>query len=100
MKATIETARKAWELAKEKIAGRGYDLVILDEFTYPLIYGWLDLIEILSWLQNNKPPMLHLIITGRDAPPELLEFADLVTEMIKVKHPFDIGIRAQQGIEF
>ena len=97
---TIDTARQAWALAQEKIAGREYDLIILDEFTYPLSYGWLDMKETLSWLQNHKPPMLHLIITGRDAPPELVEIADLVTAMTKVKHPFDVGIRAQQGIEF
>jgi cob(I)alamin adenosyltransferase len=100
MTATIAKAQRAWALAQEKIAGGQYDLVLLDEFTYPLTYGWLDMEEVLCWLQEHKPPMLHLIITGRNAPPKLVEFADLVTEMVKVKHPFDAGIRAQQGIEF
>jgi cob(I)alamin adenosyltransferase len=97
---TIATARRAWTLAQEKIAGGQYDLVILDEFTYPLTYGWLNVAEVVAWLQERKPPMLHLIITGRNAPPELVEFADLVTEMAKVKHPLEAGIRAQKGIEF
>ena len=97
---TIAIARRGWELAQEKIAGGEYDLIILDEFTYPLRYGWLDVAEVIAWLREHKPPTLHLIITGRDAPPALIEFADLVTEMRKVKHPFDQGIRAQPGIEF
>lgn len=100
MEATVATARRAWELAQEKIVGGGYDLVILDEFTYALDYGWLDVADVVHWLTERKPPMLHLIITGRNAPQELVEFADLVTEMTKVKHPFDAGIRAQPGIEF
>jgi cob(I)alamin adenosyltransferase len=65
-----------------------------------LRYGWLDVAEVIAWLREHKPPTLHLIITGRDALPALIEFADLVTEMRKVKHPFDQGIRAQPGIEF
>jgi cob(I)alamin adenosyltransferase len=60
----------------------------------------LDVADVIAWLRDNKPPMTHLIITGRDAPPALLEYADLVTEMQKVKHPFDQGIRAQPGIDF
>ena len=63
-------------------------------------YGWLDPKEVVAWLKANKPPMLHLIITGRSAPAELIEYADLVTEMTEIKHPFTAGIRAQQGIEF
>ncbi|MFQ5856521.1 MAG: cob(I)yrinic acid a,c-diamide adenosyltransferase [Anaerolineae bacterium] len=100
MDETIAKARHAWEVAQEKIVSGDYDLIILDEFTYPLKYGWLDTEEVVTWLRDNKPPMLHLVITGRDAPPELTDFADLVTEMRKVKHPFDQGIRAQPGIEF
>lgn len=100
MDETVAKALHAWEVAQEKTASGDYDLVILDEFTYPLKYGWLDTAEVIAWLQEHKPPMLHLIITGRDAPPELIDFADLVIEMREVKHPFDQGLRAQPGIEF
>ena len=99
-----ETQAKAvhgWEVAKQKIASGDYDILLLDEFTYLLRYGWLDTQEVVAWLRANKPPMLHLIITGRDAPPELVEFADLVTEMALIKHPFEEqGIKAQPGIDF
>jgi len=78
-----------------------YDLLILDEFTYTMHFGWLDAGEVVAWLAANKPPMLHLIITGRNAPKELIEYADLVTEMREIKHPFaDQGVRAQAGIEY
>lgn len=102
---TAARARHGWSVAQERIAHGGpdgpYDLLILDEFTYPLHYGWLDVDAVLEWLRDHKPPMLHLIITGRYAPPALVEFADLVTEMRAVKHPFETqGIRAQAGIEF
>ncbi len=100
MDETAAKARHGWRLAQEKIAGGEYDVVLLDEFTYPLVYGWIDVEEVVGWLRDHKPAMTHVIITGRDAPPELVEFADLVTEMRKVKHPFDQGIRAQPGIEF
>jgi cob(I)alamin adenosyltransferase len=100
MDATVAAARRGWAEAQERIAGGGYDLIILDEFTYPLSYGWLDTDEVLAWLRTNKPPMLHLLVTGRQAPPALMDFADLVTKMTKVKHPLDVGIRAQRGIEF
>ena len=64
-------------------------------------FGWLDADEVVEWLRANKPPMLHLIITGRDAPAALIDFADLVTEMREIKHPYnEQGIRAQKGIEF
>ncbi|MEA3408134.1 MAG: cob(I)yrinic acid a,c-diamide adenosyltransferase, partial [Chloroflexota bacterium] len=96
----IRKAHEGWTLAQEKIASGAYDVVALDEFTYPLKYGWLDTREVIEWVDVHKPPMLHLIITGRDAPPELVAFADLVTEMRKVKHPFDAGMRAQRGVEF
>ncbi len=97
---SISRARAGWQLAQEKIASDNYDLVLLDEFTYPLKYGWLDLDEVLVWLQVNKPPELHMIITGRDAPEQLVNAADLVTEMVVVKHPYQHGIKAQPGIEF
>jgi cob(I)alamin adenosyltransferase len=99
-----ETQAKAlhgWEVAKERIASGDYDIFLLDEFTYVMHFGWLDAGAAVAWLRANKPPMLHLIITGRDAPAELIAYADLVTEMREVKHPLkDQGIRAQPGIEF
>ena len=92
-------ARRCWDLCREKIESGAYDVVILDEITYPLNYGWLDLAEVLDVLRQ-RPPDLHVVLTGRDAPPELIDFADLVTEMREVKHPFQQGIKAQPGIDF
>jgi cob(I)alamin adenosyltransferase len=101
MDETEAKARHGWELAQERIAGGGYDLLILDEFTYPLHYGWLDVAEVIGWLRANKPPMLHLVITGRYAPEALIDYADLVTEMREIKHPYkEQGIRAQAGVEY
>lgn len=99
-----ETQAKAlhgWETAKQAIVSGEYDLLILDEFTYLMAFGWLDAAEVVAWLAAHKPPMLHLIITGRDAPPELIDYADLVTEMREIKHPYaDQGIKAQPGIDY
>ncbi|MGQ9903328.1 MAG: cob(I)yrinic acid a,c-diamide adenosyltransferase [Anaerolineae bacterium] len=99
-----ETRAKAlhgWRLAQEKIASGEYDVFLLDEFTYVMHFGWLNADEVVAWLQTHKPPMTHVIITGRNAPEALIEFADLVTEMREVKHPYrDQGIRAQPGIEY
>lgn len=99
-----ETQAKAlhgWELAKERIRSGDYDIFLLDEFTYLMHFGWLDAAEVVAWIAAHKPPMLHLIITGRDAPAALVDFADLVTEMREVKHPFrDQGIKAQKGVEY
>lgn len=99
-----ETKAKAlagWKLTKQHITSGDYDVLILDEFTYPLAYGWLDVDTVIAWLKDNKPEMLHLIITGRDAPYQLVAFADLVTEMRNIKHPLETqGIRAPKGIEF
>ncbi len=74
-------------------------MVVLDELTYPLAYGWLPLAEVVEALRG-RPPGVHVAITGRQAPPELVELADLVTEMQEVKHPLKKGIKAQPGIEF
>lgn len=93
-------ARKAWALAQEKIASGAYDVIALDEVTYAFHYGWLDVNQVIEWLRVNKPHDLHLILTGRDAPPELIEFAGLVTEMREIKHPYQKGIKAQAGVEF
>lgn len=100
MDETTARALHGWQLAQAKIASGDYDLVVLDEFTYPLHFGWLNTIEVIDWLKHNKPAALHLIITGRYAPPELIEYADLVTEMNLVKHPYEQGVKAQPGIEF
>ena len=100
VESTKARAGDAWALARTKIASGDYDLVILDEFTYPVQFGWLDVADVTSWLRANKSPSLHLVITGGGAPRELVQYADLVTEMHKVKHPYDQGIPAQPGIEF
>jgi len=93
-------AQACWQQCREKIESGLYDVVILDEITYPLKYGWLDLEEVLATLQQRDPQM-HVIITGRDAPEELIAYADLVTEMREIKHPYKLqGVRAQKGIEF
>jgi cob(I)alamin adenosyltransferase len=100
MDETIEKARQGWALAKEKIVSGKHDIILLDEFTYPLHYGWLDSQEVIQWLKENRPESLHLVITGRNAPAELIEYADLVTEMKMIKHPYEQGVLAQAGIEF
>ncbi len=97
---SIRKAREGWALAQELMASDAYDLLVLDEFTYPLKFGWIDAGEAAAWIRAHKPPRLHLVITGRDAPEELVQLADLVTEMVNIKHPFDQGVRAQRGIEF
>ena len=101
MDVTQAKALHAWDIAKDKIASREFDIFLLDEFTYLMSFGWLDAQAVVAWLRAHKPAPLHLIITGRDAPPELIDYADLVTEMALIKHPFrDQGITAQAGIEF
>ena len=98
---SAENALRGWQLAQEKISSGEYDLLVLDEMTYCFKYGWIDLNDVKTWLVANKPSMMHLIITGRDASPELIDYADLVTEMKMVKHPYEKQeIGAQPGIEF
>lgn len=93
-------ARHGWEVAKEKILTGGYDVVVLDEITYPVRYGWIDVRDVLDVLRR-RPPLQHVVLTGRNAQPELIEYADLVTEMRSIKHPYhDQGIKAQKGVEF
>ena len=100
MDRTTALAVEQWENCKELILGDRYDVFIMDEFTYALHYGWVPVEEVLEVLKK-KPPMLHVIITGRYAPQELIDFADLVTEMKLIKHSHDDqGIKAQHGIEF
>ena len=96
---TADLARAHWEDCKEVIGSGGYDVVVLDEFTYPLHYGWVPVEDVIDVLKK-RPPMQHVVITGRNAPDALIEFADLVTEMQVVKHPYNEGIKAQPGVEF
>jgi cob(I)alamin adenosyltransferase len=93
------TARECWEMARQKIASGQYDIVVLDEMTYPMSYGWIPVEEVIDALRQ-RPQGLHVIITGRDAPQELIDFADLVTEMREVKHPYQKGLKARPGIDF
>ena len=95
----IKLAHEAWALAKEKIYSAQYDLVVLDEVTYPVKYGWLAVEEVIEVLRD-RPANVHIIMTGRYADPKLIEFADLVTEMMEIKHPYKSGIKAQPGIDF
>ena len=96
---SADLARALWEDVKEVIASGEYDVVILDEFTYPMHYGWIPVEDVIEVLKN-RPEMQHVIITGRHAPEALVEYADLVTEMKVIKHPYEQGIKAQPGIEF
>jgi len=96
----IAAAAAGWEKAKEIIRDPAVRMVLLDEINIALRYEYLDLAEVLAFLREEKPPMTHVVLTGRNAKPELIEFADLVTEMTLVKHPFRAGIKAQAGVEF
>ncbi len=95
----IAASRAAWELAQAMLADPSYRLVLLDELNIVLRYGYLPVDDVVAALKA-KPRDLHVIVTGRNAPPELIEAADLVTEMTLVKHPFRAGVKAQPGIEF
>jgi cob(I)alamin adenosyltransferase len=95
----IAAARAAWEAAKAMIADPSYRMVLLDELNIVLRYDYLPLDEVMAVLRE-RPRDLHVVVTGRNAPPPLVEAADLVTEMTLVKHPFRAGVKAQPGIEF
>ncbi len=92
-------ARDAWKRAKEVIASGKYQLVLLDEVTYPINWVWIDLDDVLSVIEK-RPQNVSLIFTGRDAPSELIDVADTVTEMKKIKHAFDRGVMARRGIDY
>lgn len=92
-------AKEAWESARERIQSGEYDLLVLDEITYPINFGWIDLADVLGVVED-RPEKLNLILTGRDAPEALIEVADTVTEMKKVKHAFDRGVLAKRGIDY
>lgn len=98
----IRTSENTWELCVEKMRSGEYDLLVFDELVYVLDYKFLDVEKVLAEIKEvrEKQPHLHIIMTGRNAPKELIEAADLVTEMTEIKHPFNAGIYAQQGIEF
>jgi len=89
----------AWELARETIAAGEHKLVVLDEITYPIVWGWIAGDEVARVL-SERPEHVNVVATGRDAPAELIEVADTVTEMRKVRHAYDNGVRAKRGIDF
>ena len=92
------TAQRGWKVVQEMLRDASLDLILLDELTYPLKFGWLDMATVLNDLQN-RPVMQHVVITGRGAPEALHAAADTVTEMYDTKHAFQAGIRAQAGID-
>jgi len=95
---SAQLAREGWQRARAAILGGEHFLVVLDEITYPLIYGWLPLDDVLQTLRE-RPHDVHVCLTGRRCPPEIIELADTVTEMTLVKHAFKAGVPAQRGIE-
>ena len=99
MERSEAVAREAWRSAVAKIGGGDYRLVVLDEVTYPVRWGWIAEAELVEAIRS-RPPQVSVIVTGRDATPAILELADTVTEMVKRKHAFDSGITALAGIEF
>jgi cob(I)alamin adenosyltransferase len=96
----IAAAQAGWEKAKELIADPSLRMVVLDEINIALRYDYLAIADVVDFLTSSKPPMTHVVLTGRNAKEELIEIADLVTEMTLVKHPFRSGIKAQPGVEF
>ena len=96
----IAAARAGWEKARELIRNPDIRLVLLDEINIALRYDYLDVAEVVTFLREEKPPLTHVVLTGRNAKEELVAAADLVTEMTLVKHPFRSGIKAQPGVEF
>lgn len=94
----IETAERGWAVVKEMLSDESLDLIVLDELTYPLKYGWLKLDTVLADLKR-RPSMQHVVITGRGAPEALLEAADTVSELQDVKHAYRAGVKAQKGID-
>jgi cob(I)alamin adenosyltransferase len=99
MERTEAIAREAWRVAKEKIGSGDYGLVVLDEITYPMNWGWLPIADVISAIRS-RPRTVSVIATGREAPPELIDIADTVTEMRNHKHAYDSGIKAIRGIDF
>jgi cob(I)alamin adenosyltransferase len=96
---TAAKGRHAWEVAREKLASGDYDLLILDELTYSVTYGWVPVEDVVAGV-TNRAAKTNVVITGRNAAPELVELADTVTEMRKIKHIYDTGVKAKKGIEY
>jgi cob(I)alamin adenosyltransferase len=96
---SADLARAAWQRAKEEIASGGYDVVVLDEVTYPMSWGWIPTDEVVDAIRE-RPAHVNVMATGRNAPAELVEMADTVTEMRKVRHAYDRGIGARRGIDY
>lgn len=94
----IETAKRGWSVVREMLRDPTIGLVVLDELTYPIRYGWLDIETVLNDLAA-RPPMQHVVVTGRGAPEELCDAADTVTELNDIKHAFRAGVRAQKGVD-
>jgi len=92
-------AAEGWAQIKRDLAAQTHSFYVLDEFTYPMKWGWVDVADVVATLRG-RPGTQHVVITGRDAHPDLIEAADLVTEMTKIKHPMDAGRKGQQGIEW
>jgi cob(I)alamin adenosyltransferase len=92
-------AAEGWAQIKRDLAAEAYRFYVLDEFTYPMTWGWVDVDDVVTTLRE-RPGNQHVVVTGRDAHPDLIAAADLVTEMTKVKHPMDAGRKGQQGIEW
>jgi cob(I)alamin adenosyltransferase len=99
MEATERAGQDAWERAKQLIASGEHDLVILDEATYPVTFEWIDVDDVVATIRE-RPDNVNIIITGRDAHEAIVEVADTVTEMRKVKHAYDSGITARKGLDF
>ncbi len=99
MDETIAKGRHAWSVAADKLASGDYQLLILDELTYAVKYGWVDVADVVEAVRNRSPKT-NVVMTGRDAPQEIVDLADTVTEMRKVKHAYDEGIKAIKGIEY
>ncbi len=96
---SADLAVEGWAGVKRAIEQARYEFLLLDEITYPINWGWIDLDDVLSTLRA-RPGFQHVVLTGRDAPEELVAMADLVSEVTKVKHPLEEGVKAQQGIEW
>ena len=92
-------AREGWEQVKRDLLAQTHDFYVLDEFTYPMKWGWIDVADVVTALRE-RPGTQHVVITGRDADPQLIEAADLVMQTTKVKHPMDAGQKGQRGIEW
>ena len=92
-------AAQAWGHARQLIQAGAHQLVVLDEVTYPINWAWIDIADVVATI-TGRPPAVNVICTGRNAPPELVDIADTVTEMGAVKHAYDSGIRAKKGIDF